>query len=324
MMIRSIVSVFSVFFVMLVGCSRAFDYPEAKVTVKVVDELSNPIENVDVLIGFQKPKRNEQGAIEIAERGVTGVDGVFSSSRKTGSHIAYSAEKKGYYKSRGDYHFTTSTNGRWQPWNSEFKLVLRKIENPAPMYARDSHMNLIKLPVVNKTVGFDLLKYDWLAPYGKGSHADINFKYTGAYKKEDEFYEKLEVTFTNKFDGIQLIKEDRKMGSMLKLPRKAPETGYKGSLVRTRSRTPGNSLIEDAEQNNNYIFRVRSEEKDGKFIRAMYGKIHGDILFDTDASNKATIIFKYYLNPDYTRNLEYDPKQNLFKDLKSIERIGLD
>ncbi|EKD87751.1 MAG: hypothetical protein ACD_35C00234G0001, partial [uncultured bacterium] len=75
MIVRSLVSVLSVFFVMLVGCSRAFDYPEAKVTVKVVDELSNPVENGEVLIGFQKPKRSEQGAIEIAERGVTGADG---------------------------------------------------------------------------------------------------------------------------------------------------------------------------------------------------------------------------------------------------------
>lgn len=324
MMIRLLVYLLSVMFVMQVGCSRAIDLPEAKVTVKVVDEFSNPVENADVFVGFQDAKGKEHGIKDVAERGVTGTDGIFSASRKTIDHIAYGAEKVGYYKSYVEYHFSTRANGRWQPWNPEFTLVLRKIENPVAMYARDTHMTLIKLPVANKSVGFDLLKYDWVSPYGKGNNADIVFKYTGTYIKEDDFFKKLEVTFPNRFDGIQWVKEDRKNGSMLKLPRQAPENGYKDRLVRTRSRRPGNPLKEDAEDDNNYFFRVRSEEKNGKFIRAMYGKIQGDIMFDTDATDKATIIFKYYLNPDYTRNLEFDPKQNLFKELKSFEQIGLD
>lgn len=319
MIIRSLVCVLSVFFLVLVGCSRALELPEAKVTVKVVDEFSNPVENAEVVVGFQGA--GPQGIKDVAVRGITGVDGVFSASRKTIDHIAYAAEKKGYYKSYVDYHFTTSTNGRWQPWSQEFTLVLRKIENPVPMYVRKFRL---ELPINDKPVGFDLIEYDWVAPYGRGDHADIIFKYTGTYTKADDFNKKLVVAFTNKFDGIQLVKENRRHGSMLKLPKHAPETGYKSILTRSRSRIPGNPLKEDAAEDNNYIFRIRSEEKDGKLIRAMYGKIYGDISFDTNAFGKVSIIFRCFLNPDYTKNLEFDPKQNLFNNLSALDRVGLD
>lgn len=322
-MIRITIAILLIMFVVQTGCSCAIDLPEAKVTVKVVDEDAKPLENVEVLIGFMAKHGIEGRIKETAEKGITSSDGVFSASKRTTDHIAYSAEKLGYYKSRGDHHFSTSTNGRWQPWNQEFTVVLRKIENPVPMYARNTHMNLITLPVSNKAIGFDLIEYDWVSPYGKGKHADLIFKLSGTYVNEREFDNKLEVTFSNKFDGIQLIKENRRQGSMLKLPKVAPEIEYKTKLVKLMSREPGKPLKRDVEDDNNYIFRIRAEEKDGKLIRAMYGKIHGDFEYDIDSENKAKIVFKYYLNPDYTRNLEFDPNNNLFRNLKSTEQVGL-
>jgi hypothetical protein len=59
----------------------------------------------------------------------------------------------------------------------------------------------------------------------------------------------------------------------------------------------------------------------------MYGKILGDIQFYPINSNSAKIIFKYYLTPDYTQNIEYDPLQNLFlnlRDRRSLEWVGLE
>lgn len=55
----------------------------------------------------------------------------------------------------------------------------------------------------------------------------------------------------------------------------------------------------------------------------MYGKILGHIGLTAIFSETAEIYFKYYLNPDYTRNLEFDPKQNLFKNLPDRERVGI-
>ena len=132
------------------------------------------------------------------------------------------------------------------------------------------------------------------------------------------------ITFSNEFDGIQQIKDDRKYGSMLKLPRYAPENGYKKTIRLTRKMTLKEPVKQSFADDNNYIFRIRAEGKDGKIIRAMYGKIHGDIEFYSKGPNTAVIIFKYYLNPDYSRNLEFDPNKNLFKGLSSLEDVGLD
>lgn len=87
---------------------------------------------------------------------------------------------------------------------------------------------------------------------------------------------------------------------------------YQSKLTRfIKSKGPG-VLESDSKVDNNYIFRVRSEVKDGKLIKAMYGKIQGDIGFfpSNKPKNTARLEFKYFLNPDYTRNLEYG--KNLF------------
>lgn len=321
MIIKFLISLFFVVFVTQIGCSLALDLPVAKVTVKVVDELFNPIENAEVTVGFQEADGRQQGIKDTAERGLTGNDGVFSASRRTLGHIAYSAKKQGYYKSYEEYHFSHRENGRWQPWDKEFKVVLRKIENPRPMYAREFRA---EIPVTDKKVGFDLIEYDWVAPYGRGIHSDLLFKLTKDVKSRDEFDSTLTVSFSKKFDGIQLLKDDRKSGSEFKLPRFAPEDGYRGDAVFTRRSQIGKSAEASYSKDNNYIFRTRSEERNGKLLRAMYGKIQGDISFEPTSSATAMIVFSYYFNPDYTRNLEFDVDHNLFTNLNSLERIGLD
>ncbi|MHB8881740.1 MAG: hypothetical protein ACYC69_09590 [Thermodesulfovibrionales bacterium] len=109
---------------------------------------------------------------------------------------------------------------------------------------------------------------------------------------------------------------------MFKLPRYAPEEGYQNTLTRYINRHGVGATENDFSDENNYIIRIRSEEKDGKLIQAMYGKIQGDIEFYPGDSKTASIGFKYFLNPDYTRNLEYG--ENLFKNLKSTEQVRLD
>jgi hypothetical protein len=49
----------------------------------------------------------------------------------------------------------------------------------------------------------------------------------------------------------------------------------------------------------------------GKIISANYGKIYGDFMN-----------FSYYLNPTPNdRNVEFDPKRNLFTKLKTEEQV---
>lgn len=304
------------------SCSNAIESPEAKITLKVVNEDGMPIEGVNVGATFEVSRGATSGIKYNTERGITDKDGIYTASGKTMFNVAYGAEKQGYYKNNGEYRLNLSENGRWQPWNPEFTLVLRKIGNPVPMYA--CQLRTLTLPEMNKRIGFDLIEYDWVSPYGNGKHADLIFRIDGKYNNEYDYNNTLTLTFANKFDGIQLVTEDRRLGSQFKLPRNAPETGYKNKLIRSESRVPGQPYKSDSKEDNNYIFRIRSEEKNGKLIRAMYGKIQGDINFGVDRiTHKASITFTPYLNPDYTRNLEFDPDKNLYNDLKSFERVGL-
>ena len=311
--------------IMLTGCSWAFNMPEAMITIRIIDESGEPIKNATVRIGFAQPKKAEGGIDSEFVEGITDSDGQFIATHKTIGQIGYEIKKSSYYGSYGEYTFKSVEQNRLQPWNKEFKVVLRKIENPVPMYARDSKMSKkIILPIAGVGVGFDLIEYDWVKPFGKGANPDLIIKMDSEYVSAQDYSASLTIYFTNKYDGIQIYKDSRKNGSEFKLPRYAPEHGYLNKLscsINSSSKEPTKfSFKED----DNYFIRVRSEEKDGKLYRAMYGKIHGGIEFYPKSSSTAVIIFKYYLNPDYSRNLEYDPKRNLFTGLGRFEYVGLE
>ncbi len=300
------------------NATYCFGLSEAKITVKVIDETGSPVEGARVGLGFYVGGTKSENAVI----GFTDSNGSFTATSAVIVQLGGNVKKDGYYESRFYYEFKEVKNGKWLPWNPEVTLVMRKKENPVAMYA---HKFGLDIPTLGKEVGFDLIEYDWVAPHGKGKQADFIFKVDQRFVSRDDYDCTLIMTFPNKFDGIQLVKEDRRYGSRLKLPRYAPENGYQKKLTRFSKRVShAKPFEEDYKEDNNYIFRVRSEEKDGKLVRAMYGKIQGDIRVGPENDKTAYISFKYYLNSDYTRNLEFDPKQNLFKGLKSTEQVGLE
>jgi hypothetical protein len=309
-------------FIMLNNYSYASELPEAKIAVKVLAEDGKSMSGEEVSVGFAVPEEGRQGIKDVIINGFTDSTGLYTVSHKTIGIVGSRINKDGYYGSYGEYRFHEEQGGKWLPWDSEIKLLLRKKENPVPMYARNTQMSGLEVPAVGKEIGFDLIEYEWMPPHGKGKHADFIFKIDRKFKNDRDFYSTLTITFSGKYDGIQLIKQNRKYGSAFKLPRFAPKTGYRSKLIRTMKRIPGKPIESDFAEDNNYIFRVRSEENDGKFVRAMYGKIQGDIEVEPRGRQTATILFTYYLNPDYTRNLEYG--SDLFMNLRAGEVPGLE
>lgn len=295
----------------------------SKVTVIVVDEGGNPMEGIDAGIGFER--NTSGGTTGKGVRGLTDAKGRFTAIGNCNGHIGYGANKEGYYRSHYEYDFKSRGNLGWEPWNPELRIVLRKIENPVPMYARDTERSKIEMPAINQDVGFDLVKFDWVVPYGMGSHADFIFNLQRLPVVSRKNYDAtLTITFSNKGDGIQSVREDLQYGSKFKLPRFAPENGYESKLVLHQWYVPGGPVKQNFDfkaGDLNYIFRVRSVEKDGKIERSMYGKTRGFISFTAMKSKTAKIYFTYYLNPDYTRNLEFDPKRNLFGNLPDLEQV---
>jgi hypothetical protein len=142
----------------------------------------------------------------------------------------------------------------------------------------------------------------------------------------NNLYDKqLSIRFSNEGDGIQFVMA---MGGGLRLPRLEPTNGYASVLIEREwqepyTNQPGRFFVQthsDYNKDANYFFRVRTKkDSNGNIVSALYGKIYGD--FSRNIGHDK-INFTYYLNPEpNSRNMEFDPKQNLFKNLKPLERI---
>lgn len=307
--------------IMVLTPFSAFAMGMAKMSLKVIDEDSKPVEGAQVRIHF-----NDNALEKDLTIGLTDSNGIFSASGSSSDgSVGGDVLKNGYYYSVFHQDFIVKKLGFWQPWDKQIHVVLRPIINPVPMYVRD---RWIDIPAVGREIGFDLMKFDWVIPYGQGVQSDFIFYCERTYKDVDNFDATITLTFSRENDGIQMIKDDPggifTVGSRFRLSRHAPESGYQRKLVKRRSRG-ATGRIDDNSDDSNYYFRVRSEvDAEGKLTRAMYGKIRGDIRFDPRGSKTASIHFHYYLNPDYTRNLEFDIRKNLFSPLPKNELpIGL-
>ena len=297
------------------GCGILF-YPMASLTIKVTDERGEPIMDAEVGLGSEQGYKNGSPVMQ-AVTGRSNSKGLFNTKVRTSNFITYGAIKDRYYSSLGEYRFKEKKRWHWEPWNPEVTLVLRKIENPVPMYARQ--IRDLMLPALNKNIGFDLIYSDWVKPYGSGLKADIYFKVVSNYTSNLEFDGKLLVTAPSNMDGF-IITDQKMYGSQYKLPRLAPSEGYVREIVKKQSRVFGKSFLSNIDDNNNYVFRIRTEKNAGGY-QSFYGKIRGDFDFLFDAE-KASVNFTYYVNPDHTRNLEFDPKRNLFNNLPPTERVA--
>ena len=82
----------------------------------------------------------------------------------------------------------------------------------------------------------------------------------------------------------------------------APADGYQREVSQTETTNP----------NRNFYFRVRTKlDENGNVVSARYGKIYGDLAQ-----------FTYYFNPTpNSRNIEFDPKQNLLGGLEAFEQV---
>jgi hypothetical protein len=292
-----------------VGALTPINYPEGKITIKVIDDESKPVEASDVAVGFQVMSKKYFGNEEIEVRGPSNADGEFTGSAKGDSSLAFTVRKAGYYQTTGKYDFKEAVADKWQPWNPTVEVVLKKIEKPIAMYAKKLDL---AMPAFEVPVGFDLVIGDWVAPHGKGKTRDLVFTAHLQQRSKKDYDYELAVTFSNVADGLQPFEAPPFYGSELKSPRLAPENGYLPEWKQWRKRAPGKAETSNVSESRNYLLRVRTvvDEK-GELVSALYGKIYGDFLR-----------FAYYLNSTANdRNLEFDPTRSLYKGLSETERV---
>ena len=200
-----------IIFLLILNNSTAFGQYGANITLLVFDESGTPVEDAKVKVGFELAD-NTQAFV-----GLTDMSGQFEASSETNGHVNYVVEKYGYYKSIGAYEFYEKSGTSWIPSDAVVEVVLRKIEAPIPMYARNTGATKLEIPMLNQDLGFDLIEYDWVSPYGKGKKADFIFTLYRKYKNRSDYEATLKLKFSNRFDGIQSIYENRRNGSELKL-----------------------------------------------------------------------------------------------------------
>jgi len=316
------------------GICRVANAQKASVTVHVTDEDGQAISNALVSAGFAtmiKPGWGWGSGRPNTVKGYTDTNGMCSLiGDGNGGEVGIAVMKAGYYGSGGFNIIFTNTTGivlkKWQPWNPTIEVVLKRIGQPVPMYAR--RVCCLKIPVIGEAVGFDLIRSDWVAPYGRGEICDFLFTWvakpertvTTRYGEQRLFDLNLSVSFSNEGDGIIPLPPIRRHeGSALRLDRQVPLTGYQSNVVKRIYNAENQPPQSNISGDQNYFFRVRTKrDGEGKVASALYGKIYGDFQFDAGWR----ITFTYYVNPTPNdRNVEFDPRQNLFKDLSPEEEV---
>jgi hypothetical protein len=292
--------------------ARESEMPELGLMVHVVDENSKCIENAQVRVGFN-PDNNFHGN--------TDDRGLFTSTARVAFPVCrILIDKVGYYRTRGTYILnsggqTNRTKGRWLPYEYAVTTKLARIENPVPMFAKKAFFTL---PCTNTTIGYDLVAGDLVTPYGAGTNTHFGFVLQRTEASVGPVEASVTVSTHNPGDGFVRVIGSRDHGSVLWMPRVAPSIGYLQSL---RIETPDTNHVSSC-SSIGYVFSV-SEPKGGASggMNHLFGKIVDGFAVVSKGSKTAKISFTYYLNPDGTRNLEFDPKRNLCPNLKSWEQV---
>lgn len=293
--------------------------PKAGVEYRAIDEGGAPVEGAEASVGF-----TILGDIK-SIHGFTDAAGGFQAENSSDDGFVLGGVKKdGYYRSMAKklrYNINDIKDNRWQPWKPMITVVMKKIENPIPLYGKRAQL---ALPSFKEPVGYDLATGDWVAPHGKGTISDFVISGHSNRRGSDDHQEGAALVFSNPEDGLQSIYVDPDEGSALRL-RSAPRNGYaEKKWDRSFFIRPGLRKSQEGERPDQcYFFRVRTVTKNGKIESAHYGKIYGPIRWQTHRVGEKEgvgIEFKYFFNPTVNDlNLEFDQNRNLFPHLPENE-----
>jgi uncharacterized protein YceK len=285
-----------------------FDYYQGRrkgFYMLVVDDEGKPIPGVSIR-GYSKLRVN----------GSTDAQGNFRWASDSRSIEWLELSKPGYYNTKQEPRRNrTITSELVASHTNVLSVVLRRIRNPVAMYAKQASVDL---PSASGVYGYDLMIGDLVAPHGKGIVADFLF-----HVKEGKRLHTLDldVTFSSPTDGIQRYDAPRSgenyavRRSSYLFPYEAPTKGYKISLSEADAAV--NAGLTTREQwrnsyeNGNYLFRVRSSS----VTNGIYGRIHGLFIAGIHGTAIPNVGFTFFLNPAGTRNLEWDSRQNLIKNV---------
>ena len=327
----------------------------AKVGVVVIDEKTqDPIEGATVKAWFQWNigwRAWSEPTPIVTDTKITDKKGFCRLEGKTNvGEVGVEVQRipGKYYSGAGDgFEFKRKDLfGVWQPDNLVATIRLQRVEHPIPLCVkrvelRDYERGIGGFDGTNSVLRFDLMKGDWLPPYGKGEVADmaissrIKITGTGKFRKpypefgwsKMDFYMRKNECSLQGADGIAEVMSDPKAGIKI---RDASKEIIGCSVLRVfgvRQMFERNGKdwytqnFNDQSPDRCYTFRIRTRRNDkGEIVEAYYGKIYGDFEFEgNDKKGLIGVKFLYYLNPkSLDRNLEWDMKTNLCPNPDSV------
>ena len=173
----------------------------AQLTVKVVDDVGRPVGGVKIEACFEAAfsASGEEKSLTTDTNGIAVVSG------RTGKSVSLRATKDGFYGSSEKIDYVALgqgvRGGEWQPWGMIKQITLLPVKNPqAKVAAFPKWRTSTEL---NKWIGFDLMKYDFVKPYGSGNDSDmeIMFDWDGAWRQKEYKGMAMKIRFRDNFSG---------------------------------------------------------------------------------------------------------------------------
>lgn len=291
-------AIFFAFTVAVFAYCPIIDGALADINLHVFDDMGGDVSNADVAVEFYTAPEKVD-----VKRGKTDAQGSFSVKGKCVGEVYVTVRKDGYYDTRispgivGLGEDMVAKMHRWSEKPIDVKLTLKKVRCPRPLVRRGGKYSGIKYPVLDGEKGFDLLKFDWCAPYGTGEYADIQIR-TEFWRAKDDWlkvYEKTVVTMANSLDGFYLADIDG--FSAFRYAYSADPAGqYDKELLFEYDRRTGTLTKSVGLPKGKYIvFRTRTKvDEHGKIVSANYGVITED--FDPSMTLDISVVFNPNVN----------------------------
>ncbi len=285
---------------------------KAKVEFRIVDDAGCPVKGASVNVFFDMADRSK-GHRVIAQ---TDTNGVCEVEEKTKGVLEIEVSREGYYRSTDLISFINMGHehevkkGKWQPWGMTKQITLLPVKNPVAQVAGIPDWKWTK--ELNKWVGFDLMKYDFVEPHGVGKVSDMEvmFEWNGAWRQKDYNGMSLKLRFPQNFAGGYYA--DKTLGSEYRGVYQAHTNGnYKAEFtfsdkVAARDKrgnvTSWNQQFFDASK----VLVVRSRCKfneDGTLKTANYFQL-SDIQYACDVQGAALRFLSIYNPTPNDTNLE--------------------
>ena len=212
--------------------------------------------------------------------GITDTNGVFVLEGKTcGDEIEVFVTKTGFYGTRLVYCYAKMgeehdvKDGKWQPYGANEKIVRRRMLKPVEL---DSKGKLFDIPTTNSWIAFDVVKMDWVHPYGNGDVNDLElkFEWDGLFQNVSRF-QNLQLKFPNCVDGAYTSKNATYSNFMYSYAANTNAyytNAFEFSMKRENGRYIANKLGDDSEM----LCRLRSgTNKYGKVVSCSYARFRG-------------------------------------------------